>query len=85
MFELFKKKKKKSLPQLIDLNDNPLVPGDMVTSYRYELGTCKVVEEDGIFFYQSIESGIKINWLKMIDAATEKQKVEKILNADKTS
>ena len=78
MFGLFKKQEKQKQPNLSDLDDKPLQPGDLVMSLRYDLGKCKIVEEDGAYFYQSLESGEKVSWLKMIDAATENQKVRKL-------
>ena len=82
MFGLFKKSKKKKSPQLVDLNDYPIEVGDFVISKRYDLGKCELIEEDGDFYYQSLDSGERINWLRMIDAATEKQKVEKIISKE---
>ena len=79
MFGLFKKKEKKPpKPQLADLDDNPLKVGDIVTSFRYDLGKCRIIEEDGIFMYQSLDSDKKVSWLKMIDASTDRQKVRKV-------
>ena len=83
MFGLFKNKKGKNHNkgrQLFDLEDNLLQEGDIVTSLRYELGDCRVIGlEDGGIEYESLESGTKVSWIKMIDAATEKQKVRKKL------
>ena len=79
MFGLFKKKtKEKQPPQLLDLNSNPIVEGDKVTSLRYELGECKVVLEGLEYFYVSEASGEKVSYVKMVDAITENQKVLKI-------
>ena len=78
MFGLFKKSNKEKLPPLSDLDDNPLQPGDIVMSLRYDLGKCEIVEEDGEFFYQSLETEKKVHWLKMVDAASENQKVKKV-------
>ena len=75
MFGLFKKKKKELM--LFDLEGNALTDGDIVLSLRYDMGECKVVKTDIGFEYQSIEGDTKMTWLKMIDAATERQKVRK--------
>jgi hypothetical protein len=75
MFGLFKKKKKELI--LFDLEGNPLVEGDIVLSLRYDMGECKLVKTENGFEYQSIDGDTKVTWLKMIDAATERQKVRK--------
>lgn len=78
MFGLFKKKEKKDeLPQLLDLNNNPLVEGDIVEALRYELGKCKLLLVDEQYVYESISTGKQVSWLKMIDASTDNQKVKK--------
>ena len=80
MFGLFRKKAKTGkLPLLVDLDDNPLQVGDQVISQRYDLGLCRIVKTDNGIEYESIESGEKVSWLKMVDAATEKQKVNKVV------
>lgn len=79
MFGLFKKKgKKENQPQIVDLHNNPLQVGDLVMSLRYELGKCKVVKDGDMLFYESLENGKRVSWVKMIDAVTAFQKVEKI-------
>lgn len=82
MFNLFKKRpdngKNLSLPELFDLNDKQLQVGDKVESLRYELGKSELILEDGHYYYQSLETGKKVIWLKMVDAITEKQKVKKL-------
>jgi hypothetical protein len=75
MFGLFKKKKKELI--LFDLEGNPLVEGDIVLSLRYDMGECKLVKTENGFEYKSIDGDTKVTWLKMIDAATERQKVRK--------
>ena len=82
MFGFFKRKKKeeeKPSPQLIDLNNNPLQEGDIVESLRYELGKCKIIKVEDKFYYESIESGKRVIWVKMIDASNDLQKVKKII------
>jgi len=75
MFGIFKKKKKELV--LYDLEGNALVEGDIVLSLRYDMGECKLVKTETGFEYHSLKSDTKIIWLKMIDAATERQKVRK--------
>ena len=77
MFGIFKKKKKELV--LYDLEGNTLEEGDIVLSLRYDMGECKLVNTENGFEYQSIEGDTKMSWLKMIDAATERQKVRKKL------
>jgi hypothetical protein len=82
LFNLFKKKKagKNNFPPLADLDDNPLQEGDHVISLRYDLGECRIVKTESGIEYESIETGERVSWLRMIDAATEKQKVNKVLD-----
>ena len=63
---------------MLDLDDNPLSVGDTVMSLRYELGECRIVESEQGVEYESIESGERVSWVRMIDAATERQKVRKL-------
>jgi len=72
MFGLFKKKKELTL---LDLNGNQLKEGDIVRSLRYELGDCRLIKTENGFDYESLKDGTKVSWHKMIDAATERQKV----------
>ena len=76
MFNFFKRKKKEEKP-LLDIDGNLLQEGDEVDAQRYELGLCKLIKENDQYFYESLESGKKIHWAKMIDAITERQKVKK--------
>lgn len=80
MFGLFKKKKavKKSNTQFVDLNGNVLNEGDKVLSHRYDLGQSIIRIGENGFEYESIESKKIVNWTLMIDAATERQKVDKL-------
>ena len=77
MFGIFKKKKKELV--LFDLEGNPLADGDIVLSLRYDMGECKLVKTENGFEYHSLEGDARMTWLKMIDAATERQKVRKKL------
>ncbi len=89
MFNLFKKgkhnKTKLKLPALMDLNNQPIQEGDIVESLRYDLGRCKVNRVGNGYEYESLETGYKVSWIKMIDASTENQKVKKIIEEDPNS
>lgn len=80
MFGLFKKNRenKRQKLQLVDLNGNTLKEGDSVLSHRYELGRCVLRIGENGFEYESIEINKRVNWTLMIDATTERQKVEKL-------
>jgi hypothetical protein len=83
MFNFFKKKgksDKSSNLRMVDLDQNPLKPGDMVEALRYDLGTSKVIETEKGLAYESVESGKVVTWHLMVDAATEFQKVKKLAN-----
>ena len=67
---------------LADLDGNQLQTGDKVLSLRYDLGECILVESGIGVEYKSLASGEKVSWVKMIAAATERQKVKKILEED---
>lgn len=81
MLNLFKNKKNEkpgSKPKMVDLDENPLQEGDTVDALRYNLGRCKIIkDEEGAYWYESLKTGERVTWLKMIDAATECQKVKK--------
>jgi hypothetical protein len=66
------------VPQMNDLNGEPLAEGDFVLSLRYELGKCQLVKLNGIWHYHSSENGQQVSWARMIDAATGFQKVTKL-------
>ena len=77
----FKKKeqnKKKSAPPLVDLEQRPLQAGDIVDALRYELGESKIIWHEDNLYYESLATGKRVIWVKMIDAATQFQKVKKI-------
>jgi hypothetical protein len=81
MFGLFKKQKdKKPKVQFVDLDGNQLNEGDVVISQRYDLGKCTIGQDEDGYFYESIETGKRISWALMVDAATERQKVIKTMN-----
>ena len=60
-----------------DLNGNSLASGDTVESLRYDLGICDIDIIDGELFYISRKDGQKVSYVKMIDAASKRQKVIK--------
>lgn len=79
MFKLFRKDSSgKSDLKFADLDGIPLKEGDIVLSFRYDLGKCKVVKTEEGMAYESEESGKIIHWTKMIDATTKNQKVRKV-------
>lgn len=79
MLGFFKnKKEKKSRIQFVDLDGNQLKVGDIVLSYRYDLGKCIIKTGENGFDYESIDTKKVVNWALMVDAATERQKVRKI-------
>lgn len=73
-----KKEKKKSAPQLLDIEGQPLQVGDKVEVLRYEMGECELTLEGLHYYYVSVSTGEKVSYAKMIDASTEQQKVRKI-------
>ena len=73
MFGIVKKKKKEQV--LLDLDGKQLSEGDIVDNLRYDMGESKVVKSEEGFAYESIADGRRVSWLRMIDAATERQKV----------
>lgn len=75
---MFRRKKKDEMPLMVDLDGNPIAEGDFVEAMRYDLGKCQVVKQGDTFIYDSLESGEKVSWARMIDAATRRQKVRKI-------
>ncbi len=81
MFKFFKSKPPadhQNLPQLLDLHKNLINPGDTVESLRYDLGLCKLIKEGDRYCYESLKSGERVSWIRMIDAATKMQKVRKV-------
>lgn len=83
MFSFLKKKNKhengvKPLPELSDLDGMTLKEGDIVEVLRYELGQCRIVVEDKKYYYESLTTGERVSWVKMIDASTNFQKVRKV-------
>ena len=73
------RKNGKSEVQMADIDGNPLSIGDWVQSLRYDLGVCKIVTGKIGFDYESVETGDRVSYVKMIDAATSFQKVRKIV------
>ena len=83
MFNFFKKKPqeepKASLPELADINQFPLQEGDVVEAMRYDLGRCRLVRLEKGYAYESLATGERVSWLRMVDAITQLQKVKKII------
>ena len=78
MFGLFKKKVVEPQPPILyDINGENIAQGDEVMSLRYELGKCKVVLEGVEYFYESLDTQKRVSYVRMIDAITQNQKVEK--------
>jgi len=77
-FNIFKRRKDRSIQkvQLIDLDGIEIKGGDIVESLRYDLGACKIILENETYYYQSLESGERVSWTRIFNAATEKQKVK---------
>jgi hypothetical protein len=80
MFNFFKRNKKEKLPQLTDLYDYPLKAGDIVEALRYDLGKCRLILIEKTYYYESLDSGEQVSWLKMIDASNDRQKVKKLID-----
>jgi hypothetical protein len=78
MTPLFNRRKKKSRIKFYDFEGQPLKEGDIVMSLRYDLGECRIIMTENGFAYESIETGEKVNYAKMIDAGTGYQKVRKL-------
>jgi len=78
MLGFFKKNKRKVL---LDLDGNEINEGDIVESLRYDMGESKLILTDEGFVYESLKDGRQVSYLRMIDAATERQKV-KVMNQD---
>jgi hypothetical protein len=75
---MFSKKKKEVMPVMVDLDGKPLKEGDVVESLRYDLGQCRIIKTGEMFAYESLESGEKVSWARMIDATSKNQKVRKL-------
>lgn len=78
MAGLFSKKSSKRKLRFADLEGQPLSEGDIVLSLRYELGECRILNTEQGMVYESLASGERISYAKMIDAATGYQKVRKL-------
>jgi len=74
-FRFFNNKKKKPLQ---DINENVIIPGDKVDCLRYEMGECILIESENGYEYESLQTGKKVSYARMIDAATGFQKVRKL-------
>jgi len=83
LFDFLKKNPEKkrnaaeNKPLMADLEQNPLAVGDLVEALRYDLGKCRVVQGAAGYEYESLTTGERVSWLRMIDAASHLQKVKK--------
>ncbi len=78
MAGLFSRKSGRSKMQFTDLDGQALKEGDTVMSLRYDLGECRIINTDTGMEYESISTGEKVSYARMIDAATGYQKVRKL-------
>lgn len=78
MTPLFSRRKKKSRIKFYDFDGQPLKEGDIVMSLRYDLGECRIIMTENGYSYESVKTGEKVNYAKMIDAGTGYQKVRKL-------
>jgi hypothetical protein len=78
MTPLFNLGKKKSRIKFYDFDGQPLKEGDVVLSLRYDLGECRIIMTEDGYAYESVKTGEKVNYAKMIDAGTGYQKVRKL-------
>ena len=76
MAGLFNRKAGKNKLQFVDLEGQPMKEGDTVMSLRYELGECRIVKTEEGMVYESLSTGQRVNYARMIDAATGYQKVK---------
>jgi hypothetical protein len=75
---MFRRKKKDTIPPMLDLDGKTLKEGDFVDCLRYDMGKCQLVKTEKGFLYESLDDGKRVSWVKMIDAATKNQKVRKL-------
>ena len=78
MAGLFSSDRKKSKLQFVDLEGQALKEGDVVMSLRYDLGEAKILKTEKGMVYESVLTGQRVSWSRMIDAATGYQKVRKL-------
>jgi hypothetical protein len=78
MGSLFRKKSRKGKIQFVDLEGRTLREGDRVMSLRYDLGECRIIRSDEGLAYESLSTGERVSYVKMIDAATGYQKVKRL-------
>lgn len=78
MAGLFSKKSRKEKLLFVDLDGQPLKEGDKVMSLRYELGESLIIRTEEGLAYESLATGQRVSYVKMIDAATGHQKVKRL-------
>ena len=76
MAGLFSRKSGKNKLQFVDLEGQPMKEGDTVMSLRYDMGECRIIGTEEGMVYESLNTGEKVNYARMIDAATGYQKVK---------
>ena len=80
MAGLFKRKAGKNKLEFADLEGQPMKEGDTVMSLRYDLGECRIIKTEEGMVYESLGTGERVNYARMIDAATGYQKVKLLGN-----
>jgi hypothetical protein len=78
MAGLFSKKSRKGKLSFLDLDGQPLKEGDKVMSLRYDLGESRIIRTEEGLAYESLATGQRVSYAKMIDAATGYQKVKRL-------
>ena len=78
LFSFGRNKSGKHKPAFADLDGQPLKDGDIVMSLRYDMGESRIVKTETGMVYESVKTGTRVEWDKMIDAATGYQKVRKL-------
>jgi len=77
------RKNRNTIPPFMDMEGNVLHEGDFVESLRYDLGVCKILKTGEGYVYESVDTGKRVNWSRMIDAHLKNQKVRKLKGAEK--
>jgi hypothetical protein len=76
MAGFFSRKSDKSKIRFVDLDGQPLKEGDTVMSLRYDMGESRIIKTEEGLAYESLKTGEKVSYTRMIDAATGYQKVK---------
>lgn len=83
MWNLFRKKRENRRQGadallFVDIYGESLAEGDLVEALRYNLGDSRIVQGEAGWEYESVETGERVSYLRMIDAATKQQKVRRL-------